>query len=169
MGYTTDFEGMFEIDKPVDETFEKFINDFATVRHMVRDPEKVKELYPDWENRCFNGNGNLGVECEFFIPNTINFGQNHDETIIHYNYPPKTQPGLWCQWIIEDNALVWDGNEKFYNYIEWLEYLIKNFFEPCGYKLNGTVEWYGEERSDFGQICVENNNVTVKYGTIVYE
>ena len=70
-------------------------------------------------------------------------------------------PGLWCQWVInEDDELVWDGGEKFYNYTEWLKYLINRFFEPWGVTLNGRITWAGEDRNDRGQINVIDNIVT---------
>lgn len=83
--------------------------------------------------------------------------------------PGNGIPGYWCQWIIDEDyngeeALVWDGNEKFYDYVKWLEYLIKNFFEPEGYILNGSVEFQGEDFDDFGTIEVKDNAVTRNYG-----
>lgn len=80
-------------------------------------------------------------------------------------------PGFWCQWVpnSEGTAIEWDGGEKFYNYVEWIEYLIQHFFEPWGVKLNGEVEWSGEESDDLGLISVKDNVVTVKQGKVVYE
>ena len=82
-------------------------------------------------------------------------------------------PGLWCQWIIEtptndEQVLCWDGNEKFYNYIEWLKYLIKHFFSKWDVLLNGEILWKGEENGDIGKIVVTDNVVKVLTGTIVY-
>lgn len=81
------------------------------------------------------------------------------------------KPGFWCQWVPNEDgtAMEWDGNEKFYNYIEWIEYLIKHFFEPWDVKLNGEVEWAGEESGDLGLISIKDNVVTVKDGKVVYE
>ena len=80
-------------------------------------------------------------------------------------------PGVWCQWIPCDEGagIEWDGVEKFYNYIEWLDYLIDHFLKPWGYVLNGEVEWQGEERNDLGRIVVRDNAVVVKCGKVVYE
>ena len=166
MGYTTWFNGSFEIDKPVNEEFENYINTFSSTRRMKRNVEKIKELYPNWKDQCFNGD--LGVDGEYFIGSTKDYGQNREDSIVDYNHPPKTQPGLWCQWIIENNQLIWDEGEKFYDYIEWLKYMIENFFEPSGYKLNGEVEWQGEDYDDFGIIEVEDNIVYVKSGERSY-
>ena len=33
-----------------------------------------------------------------------------------HNYPPRTQPGLWMQWKIQEDhqTIEWDGGENFY-------------------------------------------------------
>lgn len=77
-------------------------------------------------------------------------------------------PGFWCKWTIQPVAadadgepqygLAWDGGEKFYNYVEWLQYLIDNFFEPDGYYLSGSVNWQGEQKDDEGLITVVNGH-----------
>ena len=45
--------------------------------------------------------------------------------------------------------------------MEWLEYLIKNYFNVWDVKLNGTIKWQGESMDDRGKIIVENNNIKV--------
>lgn len=37
--------------------------------------------------------------------------------------PPRSQPGLWCQWGPRDDGaqILWVGSEKFYNYVDWLQ------------------------------------------------
>lgn len=54
-------------------------------------------------------------------------------------------PSNYCQWkpTEDGKSIVWDEREKFYEYVEWLEYLIKEFFKPRGYILNGTIGWEG--------------------------
>jgi hypothetical protein len=71
------------------------------------------------------------------------------------------QPGLWCQWVPTDDGtmIVWDEGEKFYDYVEWLRYLIEHFLRPWGYTLNGAVIWQGEESDDRGRIHVNNNAI----------
>lgn len=85
--------------------------------------------------------------------------------------PYPDVPGFWCQWVPTEDGwgLVWDGGEKFYNYVEWLEHLINKFFIPWGVKLNGEVEWEGEESGDLGQIVIRDNEVEVREGRVVYE
>jgi hypothetical protein len=83
----------------------------------------------------------------------------------------KSMPGEYCQWVpSRDGAkLQWDGGEKFYDYIEWLEYLIAHFIKPWGYKLNGEVAWSGEEPGDLGRLVVENNKVRVLEACVTYK
>lgn len=72
-------------------------------------------------------------------------------------------PGFWCNWVPTKNrnALEWNGAEKFYNYVEWLEYLIKNYFEPWKIKLNGKIEYCGESGDDNGVIIVKDSIIKV--------
>jgi hypothetical protein len=80
----------------------------------------------------------------------------------------------YCDWEVDtdDNGaqfVAWNGSEKFYDYVEWITYMIKQFFVPWGRKLNGEVEWYGEDRDDIGKIVIEDNKVTMKRGSIVFD
>ena len=80
----------------------------------------------------------------------------HDETVY---------PGIWCQWIINSNGkLLWDGEDKFYHYTEWLQYLIDEYFKPQGYELNGKVSYRGERFEDVGVIYISENNIKQIYG-----
>lgn len=144
MGYTTDFSGSFQLNKQLGPNMKEFLTKFNDTRRMKRN---VSDKY--------------GVEGEFFVNGTGSFGQDSTEDIIDYNEPPSTQPGLWCQWIPTEDGMgiEWDGGEKFYNYTEWLVYIIEKFLAPNGYVLNGVVEWQGEEVGDVGEIFVEDNKV----------
>lgn len=134
MGYSTDFTGSLKITPSPSSDLTKYVNKFSNSRRMVR--TGLDPLY--------------GIDGEYYI---------HDESngVTNYNQEPATQPGLWCQWVINGNKLEWDGGEKFYNYEEWLLYMIENFFAPSGYKLNGVIKWQGEESQDKGAIQVTDN------------
>lgn len=167
MGYSTYFNGRLQFNKPVEEWLVEYINKFSSIRHMKRSPELIKEQYPNWKELCFRGE--LGEEGEYFIGGenyTYSYdGKYVDISVLNGNSPARTQPELWCHWIIdEEGDLTWGGSEKFYEYKVWLEYLINNFFEPFGYVLNGDITWEGEESDDFGTIHVEDNIVEMKHG-----
>lgn len=75
--------------------------------------------------------------------------------------PGQGYPGIWCNWApSEDGSQIeWNQAEKFYNYTEWLKWLIENKLQPWGYVLNGTVNWRGEDFLDIGVIEVSNNDI----------
>lgn len=156
MGYTTYFDGRFNLNKAMDDDTYNLIKNLARTRRMKRDVNKLEKL----------GCGKVedfGEEGEFFVKNDGCFGQSKDESIIDYNTPPITQPGLWLQWIpTEDRlGLKWDEGEKFYNSVEWIVYLIEKILEPKGYIVNGRVEAQGEDPDDKYCITVTDNVVLV--------
>lgn len=187
MGYTTDFEGVLKFDKPLTQKQVKYINTLNSTRRMKRDVNKLMELYggkhgnPSAKDKK-NPTEVYGHDGEYFAKDDGQMGQGDDGSVIDHNCPPgqrgfsqgaveKGQPGLWCQWEVNEDGteLSWDGGEKFYNYTEWLKYLIKNFFNPWKKKLNGELLWYGEDRSDIGKIKVSGNDVLVFEGDITFE
>lgn len=161
MGYTTEFAGKFNFDKPLSAAQVAYIKAFNEIRHMRR----YSEVLVKFEDPLRLAVGlPLGVQGEFFV-NAEGFrGQERDASVIDYNLPPETQPGLWCQWVVNDagTELAWDESEKFYNYIDWLAYLIDSFFKPWGIKLNGEVDWQGAEDDDAGTILVKDNDIVIR-------
>ena len=159
MGYTTDFKGSFTLSKPATPEQIEYLNRFSYTRRMKRDVEKLNEQYKG--EFGLPGTG-YGEEGEFFCKRDGDFGQSNDASIVDHNHPPSTQPGLWCQWVLTEDGweLEWDGGEKFYCYVEWLQYLIENFFSRWGIEINGTVKWQGEDMDDRGRIKVEGNKIT---------
>lgn len=164
MGYTTDFEGQFELDRQLDPEHAAYLRKFSDTRRMKRDRVALS-MTPDPVRRAVLLP--LGDEGEYFVGATGWAGQDHDDSIIDYNQPPTSQPGLWCQWVPteDDDGIEWNGAEKFYDYVEWLQYLIDHFLKPWGYRLNGSVKWSGEEVTDIGLIDVKDNVVHVYDGT----
>lgn len=169
MGYTTEFNGGFYTDKPVTNALREYLCKFSETRRMMRDPEKIKEIYPNWKDLCFNGQ--LGEYGELFTVNDNCFGQSKDDSILNYNSPAPTQPGLWCDWecnlVGKDNGedaqmckIEWNGSEKFYYYVKWLEYIIETFLKPSGISINGAALAVGEELGDAVYILVDDNRVT---------
>lgn len=43
--------------------------------------------------------------------------------------------------------------------IEWLQYLIDEYFKPQGYELNGKINYRGERLDDIGMIYIKENNI----------
>lgn len=146
MGYTTDFRGQFNLNKKLDKETHEFLTKLAETRRMARN------VGPEY-----------GTEGEFYVEGKGLMGQDREDNVIDQNQPPSTQPSLWLQWIPTDDgtAIVWDENEKFYCYVEWIEYLIEKILAPKGYVLNGAVDWQGEEFDDMGSIIIEDNQVRI--------
>ena len=106
----------------------------------------------------------IGKQGAYFVGGGGDFGQGTDASIINSNGAPDGQPGLWCQWVPNDEgtAIEWNGGEKFYHYVEWINYLINNFLKPWGYTINGEVSFRGEDFSDCGTIVANNNSIAVR-------
>lgn len=171
MGYTTEFNGEFRIQKQLAPEHQAYLLAFAQTRRVTRNAEIAATL-PD-PLRIAVGLP-IGIEGEYFV-NGDGFNAfeqpEGEKSITNYNKAPHAQPGLWCQWVPaeEGTIIIWDEGEKFYNYVEWIQYLIEHFLGPWGYILNGIVEWNGEERDDIGRIVIENNVVTTQIGKVVFE
>jgi len=162
VGYTTEFQGSFKITPSLSENHKLYLQKFNKTRRMKR-----HETHPQLQDDPLRIIVNLpiGTEGEFFIGSKELFGQDFTRVSVKdSNSPPGSQPGLWCQWRPSDDSKVleWDGGEKFYNYIEWLEYLIKKSFIPWGYILNGEIDWQGEDEEDIGTIIINDNVLTVE-------
>ena len=148
VGYTTDFEGQVKIEPQLDPIIKDFLDKLSKTRRMSRNlPQEI-----------------FGFEGEFYVDGNGFMGQTDDSTVIDHNTPPHTQPGLWCQWVIEDNCIVWDQGEKFYEYTRWLEYIIGRILKPNGYTCNGVIRWRGEDFNDVGTIIVKDNEVQEQSG-----
>lgn len=146
MGYTTEFSGKFKVKpNPLDEKMVEYLKLFSQTRRMKR---RINFF---------------GIEGEFYVYGTGFMGQEIEENVIDSNSPPETQPSLWCQWVpTSDGAfIVWDGGEKFYNYIEWIKYIEENFLAPFGKYLEGDVIWQGEDIMDRGRIIADKDIIKV--------
>jgi hypothetical protein len=157
MGYTTDFNGHFKVEPKLDKETADLINGIASTRRMKRDLHVLATMLKKNYLECLQ---KYGFEGELYYDN----GQETDPSIIDHNLPPSTQPSLWCQWVYkpEEGIIEWDHGEKFYEYVEWIKYLINRILQPKGYTLNGTVYWEGEDPSDKGEIIIMNNKVYSK-------
>ena len=153
MGYYTEFFGEFEFDKKLDSKTYKLLHGLGTTRRMKR-----------------NVDPKYGVDGEFYVESTENFGQDKEDNILDYNKPPSTQPSLWCCWEIDEDRTTLHVPEvgKHYYYDRWLQYII-NITKAKGYVLNGQVDWQGEDSEDMGRIIVKDNVIKVQAATVTYE
>lgn len=151
MGYTTNFQGKLKLNKQLTLDHYNFLNKLAETRRMAR-----------------NVGDEYGIEGEFYVDGGGLSGQATEENVIDHNKPPRTQPGLWLQWVpTEDGKFIeWSGGEKFYSYVEWLKYLNDVVFpwldSEDPYKFDsGSITWEGEEFSDRGSITASDGKLTV--------
>ncbi|ORZ39030.1 hypothetical protein BCR44DRAFT_33347 [Catenaria anguillulae PL171] len=153
MGYTTVFRGHFSLSPALNPAQIAYLTHFAYIRHMIRDSTLCRAK-PDPLRAAVNLD--VGTDGEFFVAAEGDYGQGHDETIIEYNSQPKTQPSLWCQWVPtkDGTRIEWNRGEKFYCCEQWIEYMIANFLEPWGVKIEGKIEFAGEDPSDKGYLKI---------------
>lgn len=163
MGYTTYFDGEIAVTPPLNEVERAYLTKFANSRRMLRE------------------RGPYFVDGEGF------HGQDRTEDVHDHNAPPEGQPGLWCQWVPNEDgtAIEWDQGEKFYDAPEWMAYLIEHFLQPGAHAassgetqfagftfdhvLNGEITAEGEESYDRWRLVVTDNAVRVDQGRVVYD
>lgn len=193
MGYSTYFNGSWDVDPILAPDHLAYLNQFVAIRHVRRDPVKA-ELLPD-PLRLAVGLP-IGHEGAYYVGTANRYeSQNGDPSVINGNEPPGsisyhstldwqthtqlnahgqvlglTVPGLWCGWVPDEGgtSIAHDEGEKFYDYVEWIQYLLDHFLVPWGYALNGDVYWTGEESDDRGLIQIVNNVLTEKHAHTTY-
>ena len=153
MAYSTDFFGEFSIEPALSDEDREFLIKFNSTRRMAR-----QGLDPKY-----------GLEGEWLVSGEGFKGQDSDSSVINHNKPPCRQPGLWCQWVPNEDgtALQWDGGEMAYDMREWLYYLIEFYLKPRGYVLNGVVKAQGKDSSDRWSMRLKDN--ALKDGCPAYE
>jgi hypothetical protein len=152
MGYTTDFDGSFSIEPALSDKDRDFLIAYSDTRHLKRVGLDKK----------------YGLDGEWFTKGDPETEGGNVEDI---NRTPISLPGLWCQWVPneEGTEYLWDEGEKAYNMEDWIYYLVEFFFKPRGYTLNGTVDAQGEEGGDVWSIHIKDNNIKYDGITGSYE
>jgi len=181
MGYTTDFEGKFELDKTLTPDQRAYLQQFSATGRTKRNSKLVEEMEDPLRKRLGLP---VGEDGAYYVgpPNVSNdcFAEFQHESVLDGNVPRsqpamckmalietgKCQPGLWYQWVPTDDgkSVQWDGGEKFYYYVELIKYLIEHFLKRWEIKLNGIASWKGEQEGDTGDIIIVDNEVTTKAG-----
>ena len=167
MGYETNFDGNLVINPALKSEHLDFLTGFCNTRRMKRN-EEIVSTYSDPTREAVNLP--IGRDGGFYVGDRDNYGQSRTHDIIDYNSPPRDQHGLWCGWSPSDDGMYLTAQDgKNYNYTDWLKYLIENFFNPWGYKLNGSINWEGEDSGDVGIIKVTNNQVKTLVAEITFK
>jgi hypothetical protein len=182
MGYTTDFSGFMHIhsnnENATTNQNAQFVNEELSIedavilinglcgtRRMKRDLSLIADENGLVLGRPSSAYGTFG---EFYWnPESTSFGQDRDPSIIDYNNPPNEYLSLWLKWEVVklddgEYLLQWNEAEKFYDYVEWLEFINTKILIPNNLVLNGSIDWCGEDSGDKGTITAINNFITVE-------
>ncbi len=84
MGYTTQFEGQFNLSKPLTDDQSNYLHTFSGTRRMKRNSEMLMNQY----NGQHGLNGNYGIDGEFFCFDDGDSGQTQTPDIVEYNDHP---------------------------------------------------------------------------------
>lgn len=73
----------------------------------------------------------------------------------------KGMPDSYCQWTLtkDFSGIHWDGGEKFYDYVEWAQWIIDKILTPANIALYGEIEFFGEDSSDIGKLVIADGKV----------
>lgn len=159
MGYETEFIGVLIVSPALGSRHYNYLQKFSDTRRMERDETKTK-VREDPIREAIDLP--VGPDGGYFVGEDGYKGQDDGFDVTDPNKPPQGQPSLWCHWAPETTSTIsCDGPAKYSSAQahQWIQYLIANFFEPWGYKLNGVVTWQGEDICDRGEIHVKDNIV----------
>jgi hypothetical protein len=108
MGYTTDFIGHIDITPRLNNEEIAYLTAFSQSR------------------RCRRPGG------PYVVPGNPMAETSKELDGDSYNSPAEGQPGLWCDWVPcwDGCCLAHNGNEKFYDPVPWMRYLISHFLKP---------------------------------------
>lgn len=170
MGYSTDFFGKFNLDKKLTDDQAEYLRLYSDTRHCTRRGSTSNLM--DRLNIPFGKDGEFVAEIEDnYFSNSKKDRDSYRTLVIDYNDPPGDCPGLWCNWApTKDNfGIEWNGAEKFYNYVEWLNFILENFLVPWGYNLTGYVRFQGEDQFDKGYIRIKNNFAYIDLENLIFD
>lgn len=165
MGYSTNFYGELKIMPSFKEY--DLLNEWLSQRHITFDNKKIEKVLAETGVRCdyVDSDNHLKEDCWNLIYKPIEDLEETEDTnfdiwsLSNYNEPPFKCPGLWSDWILEKNGsiLTWNGNEKSYDMVAWVQFLIKYIFAPNGHTVNGEINFQGEREPDSGKFIFKNN------------
>lgn len=99
-------------------------------------------------------------EAKFLLDLSYMYDRNEAKKI--------TGTNAYMQWVPTESldGIVWDGEEKFYDYevlMKWLCLWLKD----AGIEANGELVWSGEDTDDIGNIVVTKNDVHFNRGKTI--
>lgn len=73
----------------------------------------------------------------------------------------------YMQWVPSESldAIVYDGNEKFYDYEHWMQWVLDRLGK-MDVVANGSIVWQGETTGDTGALIVQGGVLKVKRGDV---
>lgn len=73
---------------------------------------------------------------------------------------PAPHPNSYMQWVPGStlDCIGWDGGEKFYEYAEWLQWIVL-WLAARGISSSGILSWSGEQAGDTGTLTVIDGRV----------
>ena len=113
MGVQTEYLGHIDVVPSLNEAERNYLHRFARSR------------------RCYRPEGPYAVD-----PHNPH-DDNSDAAVELYNTLATGQPSYWCDWepCPEGCCISWNGLEKFYSALDWLEYLIDHFLRSNAHAL----------------------------------
>lgn len=155
MGYTTDFIGHIDVTPPLNESEQAYLTAFGDSRRYDR------------------------TQGPYEVPgNPATERNENDDPVERRNRTASQQPGFWCDWTPcwDGCCVTYDGREKFYDSVRWMEYLIEHFLRPgaCAqasgslhfedftfdHRLDGLIIGCRRDNKELFAIRVEDNVVT---------
>jgi hypothetical protein len=69
--------------------------------------------------------------------------------------------GYSCDWELNDDlrSITWNGMEKFYDYVEWMQHIVDSLKSEFDVDVTGTVYYWGESHDDHGVLKVVDGKV----------
>jgi hypothetical protein len=116
----------------------------------------------------------MGYTTEFVGKIKVDPPLSEDEAAFLREFADKDHrgedlPGYYCQWVPTQDrtGIEWDEEEKFYDSVEWMKYLIDTLYGDT-HTFNGVIEAQGEDPGDIWRLVVTNNVVVKQKPTLVW-
>ena len=84
--------------------------------------------------------------------------ENRHDSEYGYGDPKREYPSIWCNFEVEGDEFMWNGNEKTYEGYGWILFFLKWTKEKSKDNLlyaEGEMTFQGEDMNDLGRVTVE--------------